>query len=85
MKDESVVREDSGVAPGDRVLVAVKSSDNTDETATEKGELVADYQNDMTEADAELGRSWARPKRFAVALDDGRLVFADTVESCPPS
>ncbi|KAF0957411.1 hypothetical protein [Rhodococcus sp. T7] len=42
------------------------------------GEVVADYA-ELTDTD-ERGHDWAPVHRWAVALDDGRLVFADTAD-----
>ncbi|ABG92556.1 MULTISPECIES: hypothetical protein [Rhodococcus] len=44
----------------------------------EAGAIVEDY-SDLTDT-AERGHDWAPVHRWAVALDDGRLVFADTAD-----
>ncbi|OAK56293.1 hypothetical protein [Rhodococcoides kyotonense] len=41
-----------------------------------RGTVVDDFGASQI-ADADLGRTWAPPHRWAIALDDGRLVFAD--------
>ncbi|WP_143546910.1 hypothetical protein [Rhodococcus sp. 05-340-1] len=48
----------------------------------ESGRLVADYAEFMV-ADGRLDRDWAPPRRWAVALDSGRLTFADDAELEP--
>ncbi|BAH55958.1 MULTISPECIES: hypothetical protein [Rhodococcus] len=55
---------------GARLLVRRQSE------ATTTGEIVEDYA-ELTDS-AERGHHWAPVHRWAVALDDGRLVFADT-------
>jgi hypothetical protein len=40
------------------------------------GTVVSDYGDEVA-ANAHLGRDWAPVRRWAVALDDGRLVFSD--------
>ena len=40
------------------------------------GTVVEDY-GDEAAANAHLGRDWAPVRRWAVALDEGRLVFSD--------
>ncbi|MGB7236452.1 MAG: hypothetical protein WBD41_10760 [Rhodococcus sp. (in: high G+C Gram-positive bacteria)] len=53
------------------------SSDPTlprDKWSKESGVIKEDFGEQITAA---TGRSWAQAHRFAVALDDGRLVFVD--------
>ncbi|MBA8962423.1 hypothetical protein JOJ86_006774 [Rhodococcus percolatus] len=57
---------------GTRVLVRRK----TEETAS--GVIVEDYA-ELTDT-GERGHDWAPVHRWAVAFDDGRLVFADTAD-----
>ena len=59
-----------GLAVGVRVLV--RRSAGADLT----GEVVEDYAAVTDSGDG--GHAWAPVHRWAVALDDGRLVFADT-------
>ncbi|WKN61220.1 hypothetical protein R1X32_01850 (plasmid) [Rhodococcus opacus] len=63
-----------GPAPavGARVLVARTK----DIAGTAVGEIVGDYTT-LTE-NGGTGHEWAPAHRWAIALDDGRLVFADT-------
>lgn len=46
---------------------------------TTAGTLVDDYANSLIPARA-LGRDWAAPHRWAVALDIGTLVFVDDAD-----
>ncbi|MFD9666195.1 hypothetical protein ACFWAY_31990 [Rhodococcus sp. NPDC059968] len=71
MSDESEKKSASPdvMRVGTRVLVRRQS-----EAAT--GVIVEDYA-ELTDT-AERGHDWAPVHRWAVALDDGRLVFADT-------
>ncbi|MFC9835142.1 hypothetical protein ACFVKB_15105 [Rhodococcus sp. NPDC127530] len=71
MSDESEKKSASpdALSVGTRVLVRRQS-----EAAT--GVIVEDYA-ELTDT-AERGHDWAPVHRWAVALDDGRLVFADT-------
>lgn len=55
-------------AVGDRVQLSTPGA---------AGVLVADYAASGVLDAAAAGREWALPRRWAVALDDGRLVFAD--------
>lgn len=55
-------------AVGDRVQLS---------TPDAAGALVEDYAAHGVLDSAAAGREWALPRRWAVALDDGRLVFAD--------
>lgn len=44
------------------------------------GTIVEDYADVVRAVDDNLGRDWARPHRWAVALDTGVLVFVDDDE-----
>ncbi|MFC9356550.1 hypothetical protein ACFTZB_08200 [Rhodococcus sp. NPDC057014] len=57
---------------GVRVLVQRKAEEAA------PGAIVEDYAH-LTDT-AERGHEWAPVHRWAVALDDGRLVFADTAD-----
>lgn len=46
---------------------------------TATGTLVEDFADSLLAADA-LGRDWAMPHRWAVALHDGRLIFVDDAD-----
>lgn len=48
------------------------------------GTVIEDYGSFDT-AVAKLGRRWAPPHRYAVALDDGTLFFADDTDIVDPA
>lgn len=66
------------IAVGSRVRVAGSGSTDSpspdDETRT--GVVLEDYK-DMVIDPSSVGRDWARVHRWAIALDDGRLIFAN--------
>ncbi|WP_368680675.1 hypothetical protein R1X32_10980 (plasmid) [Rhodococcus opacus] len=64
-----------GIVAGSRVIVHTHSEARNAE-ATFTGVVVEDFADEAGMA-AEIGRRWAPVRRWAVALDDGRLVFAD--------
>lgn len=66
---------DHAVTVGSRVHVTARTSGGH---ATEKhpGIVIEDYA-DMAIDTASTGRDWAPVRRWAIALDDGRLVFAN--------
>lgn len=47
------------------------------------GRIVADYGRDQAAVGENLGRDWAPVRRWAVALDDGRLIFVDDADLEP--
>ena len=59
----------AAVAVGARVLVRRPSEES------QTGEVVEDY---AALTDSQSGHEWAPVHRWAIALDDGRLAFADT-------
>ncbi|WP_209448963.1 hypothetical protein [Rhodococcus qingshengii] len=58
------------IAVGSRVTV-IPSGD----TEPQVGVVVEDYASNVID-NSDLGRDWAPVLRWAIALDDGRLVFA---------
>ncbi|WP_043807091.1 hypothetical protein [Rhodococcus triatomae] len=70
----------SSVAPvGERVRIQINGPDDSTVDAT--GKVVADYSDEIGNTGTDVGRDWARPHRYAIALDDGCLVFTDTITS----
>ncbi|MEZ5151025.1 hypothetical protein ACWDTG_00075 [Rhodococcus zopfii] len=70
----SAMTKNSGaLAVGARVTMRT----GTGHAAPERGAIVADYGQAVALVADDLGRDWAPVRRWAVALDDGRLVFAD--------
>lgn len=67
--------EETGFRVGDRVTTVVLGDSGTDKFA---GTIVEDFRSSIDSAG--LGRNWAAQRRWAVALDDGRLVFRDSAE-----
>ncbi len=59
-------------AVGDKVSLVVDHERVT-------GRVVEDFADDVVSA-SELGRSWGIARRWAVALDSGRLVFVDHID-----
>ena len=60
---------------GSRVRITVPISD-ADGTVTCTGVVIEDYA-DMVIDSGSVGRDWAPVHRWAIALDDGRLIFAN--------
>lgn len=48
----------------------------------ERGRIVDDFGDGMLPAE-QTGRDWAPARRWAIALESGRLVFADTQDLAP--
>ncbi|CAG7641667.1 hypothetical protein SIM91_02900 [Rhodococcus opacus] len=69
-------RAEKSVLPAVAVGARVRVRRRAEPAVT--GEVVADYA-ELTDTE-ERGHDWAPVRRWAVALDDGRLVFADTAD-----
>lgn len=63
------------IAVGSRVTVIRTSGSQSSDTEPQVGVVVEDYAESVIDS-SELGRDWAPVLRWAIALDDGRLVFA---------
>ena len=63
------------IAVGTRVRITVSGSD-ADASVMRVGVVIEDYV-DMVVDCGSVGRDWAPAHRWAIALDDGRLVFAN--------
>lgn len=74
MSDSGAQRTDP-IAVGSRVTVIRTSGSRSGETEPQVGVVVDDYAGTVID-NSELGRDWAPVLRWAIALDDGRLVFA---------
>lgn len=86
-----VNRQDAGMRsqrePGRRARLSVGSRVSTrrsldsglpvDRWPPTTGVIVEDYSETVDAAGQEYGRDWALTRRWAVALDDGSLVFRD--------
>ena len=65
----------NAIVVGTRVQVISASESPSDNAKTQIGVVVEDFA-DAVIVPSEIGREWAPAKRWAIALDDGRLVFA---------
>ncbi|MCZ4618457.1 hypothetical protein [Rhodococcus qingshengii] len=74
MTDSDAQRTDP-IAVGSRVTVIPTSGSQSGDTKPQIGVVVEDYADTVID-DSDLGRDWAPVQRWAIALDDGRLVFA---------
>ena len=63
------------IVVGSRVTVIPTAGSESGDTAPQVGVVVEDYVDTVIDHSA-LGRDWAPVLRWAIALDDGRLVFA---------
>lgn len=74
MTDKNGKSKDA-TAVGSRVRFTMSDSDAGGTVAC-TGVVIEDYQ-DMVIDRGSVGRDWAPVQRWAIALDDGRLVFAN--------
>ncbi len=74
MTDKNGKSKDA-TAVGSRVRMTVSDID-TEGGVTCTGVVIEDYE-DMVVDRGSVGRDWAPVQRWAIALDDGRLVFAN--------
>ncbi|MBX9152161.1 hypothetical protein [Rhodococcus qingshengii] len=74
MSDSDAPRTDP-IAVGSRVTVIPISGSRSRNTEPQVGVVVEDYADNVIDS-SDLGRDWAPVLRWAIALDDGRLVFA---------
>jgi hypothetical protein len=63
------------IGMGSRVTVIPTFESKSGDTEPQVGTVVEDYADNVIDS-SELGRDWAPVLRWAIALDDGRLVFA---------
>lgn len=62
------------IAVGSRVTVIRTSGSQSSDAEPQVGVVVEDFADTVID-DTDLGRDWAPVLRWAIALDDGRLVF----------
>ena len=74
MSDSGPQRRDP-IAVGSRVKVIRTSGSRSGDTEPQFGVVVDDYAENVID-NSDLGRDWAPVLRWAIALDDGRLIFA---------
>ena len=69
------------ISVGSRVRITLPDSD-AEQTAASTGVVIEDYA-DMVIDSGSVGRDWAPVHRWAIALDDGRLIFANDEDLTP--
>jgi hypothetical protein len=67
------------LAVGDPVTTGADPVTGTGDKTQERGVIVDDFGGSLAD-DADYGRDWAHAKRWAIKLDDGRLVFRSSDE-----
>ena len=72
---DSYAQPTDGITVGSRVTVIRTSGTQSRDTEPQVGVVVEDFADRVID-ETDLGRDWAPVKRWAIALDDGRLVFA---------
>lgn len=65
---------------GDAVTTDVEPVSGDGEPTRESGVIVEDFAGSLAKDDADYGRDWALARRWAIRLDDGRLVFRGSDE-----
>ncbi|WP_033236908.1 hypothetical protein [Rhodococcus globerulus] len=65
----------NSIVVGSRVTVIPTFESQSGDTEAQVGTVVEDYDDTVIDS-SDLGRDWAPVLRWAIALDDGRLVFA---------
>ncbi|MCZ4618397.1 hypothetical protein [Rhodococcus qingshengii] len=68
-------RKSTPITVGTRVTVTTPPDADQPEQQVAAGTVVDDYADSLLPP-GQLGRTWAPTRRWAIALDDGRLVFA---------
>ncbi|MFE5644178.1 hypothetical protein [Rhodococcus sp. NPDC056516] len=63
------------IAVGSRITVIPTFESQSGDTKPQVGTVVEDHARNVI-GSSDLGRDWAPVLRWAIALDDGRLVFA---------
>jgi hypothetical protein len=68
--------DDTNAATGFGSRVTVTASGPDGGGVAYAGVVIEDYANMVIDSES-VGRDWAPVHRWAIALDDGRLIFAD--------
>lgn len=68
-------RRSAPIAVGSRVTVIPSPGSPSRDISPQVGVVVEDYAESVIDS-SDLGRDWAPVLRWAIALDDGRLIFA---------
>ncbi|MGW0043262.1 hypothetical protein [Rhodococcus sp. NPDC003348] len=75
---------DKPFAVGDAVVTSADPVSGEGAPTQESGVIVDDFAGSLAEDPADYGRDWALAKRWAIKLDDGRLVFRSSDEVARP-
>ena len=71
---------------GDAVVTAADPVTEDGAPTQESGVIVDDFAGTLDAADdGDFGRDWALARRWAIKLDDGRLVFRSSDEVSRPA
>lgn len=73
------------LAVGDAVVTSADPVTEGGKSTQAPGVIVDDFGGNLAEDAADYGRSWALAKRWAIKLDDGRLVFRSSDEVSRPT
>lgn len=84
MKGSGPQPDQTPFAVGESVLTHADPVSGEGEPTQEPGVIVDDFTGSLAEDPADYGRDWALAKRWAIKLDDGRLVFRSTDEVSRP-
>ncbi|MFC9789505.1 hypothetical protein [Rhodococcus sp. NPDC127528] len=79
-KKASPEPEAKPLAVGDQVVTSADSVLPDGEASEQPGVIVDDFAATLVGEDADYGRDWAHARRWAIKLDDGRLVFRSSDE-----
>lgn len=72
-------KAEPALAVGDKVLTSADPGPSGKASKDEPGVIVDDFAATLVEG-ADYGRDWALARRWAIQLDNGRLVFRSTDE-----
>lgn len=72
-------------AVGDAVVTTVDPASGEGQPTQESGVIVDDFAGSLAKDEADYGRDWALAKRWAIKLDDGRLVFRSSDDVARPT
>jgi hypothetical protein len=73
------------LAVGDQVVTTADPVLPDGEASEQPGVIVDDFGASLAGEDADYGRDWAHARRWAIKLDDGRLVFRSSDEVARPA
>ncbi|MFF0816722.1 hypothetical protein ACFYVR_16450 [Rhodococcus sp. NPDC003318] len=73
------------LAIGDVVVTSVDPASGEGKPTEQSGVIVDDFAGSLAKDEADYGRDWALAKRWAIKLDDGRLVFRSSEDVARPA